>query len=154
VSRVPCLPLAAVLLLSGCHHGSASPGPGDAQAEAAGPAVTVDRKAYPKLLNPPGPEGTLFFAGSGEGCHRMKVPHPEQVPDLNASEPAACPDALRDPAWNACAGGAMFGSTDGQKCLCVTGAPTPRATPVGCPAPPEDVPKPAPKPPPVHPGRR
>ena len=34
--------------------------------------VTVDRKAFPKVLNPPGPEGALFYAGSGE----RRITHP------------------------------------------------------------------------------
>jgi hypothetical protein len=134
--------LAVVLALaatSACRHassaltGDGADGGADAQADA--PHVTVDRKAYPRVLNPPGPEGTLFFAGSGEGCHRAKAPRPEQVPDLNASDPAACPDALRDPAWNRCAGGTMFANNDAKKCLCVTGGAAPQATEVPCPEP-------------------
>ena len=130
----------AVLVLAGapgCHRGSGSGssagdgGASDAQADA--PHVNVDRKAYPRVLNPPGPEGTIFFAGSGEGCHRTKAPHPEQVPDLNAAELSPCPDALRDPAWNRCAGGSMFASSDAKKCLCVTGGAAPQATEVPCP---------------------
>jgi hypothetical protein len=132
--------LAALLALaapSGCHHGSLNAtdagdgGAVDAQGDA--PHVNVDRKLYSRVLNPPGPEGTLFFAGSGEGCHRAKAPHPEQVPDLNAAELAPCPDALRDPAWNRCPEGTMFATVDLKKCLCVTGGATPQANEVPCP---------------------
>jgi len=129
--------LAAILVLAGasaCHHGAPGvSGDGGVDAQADAPHVTVDRKAYPRVLNPPGPEGTLFFAGSGEGCHRTKAPHPEQVPDLNAAELTSCPDALRDPAWNRCPEGTMFASGDAKKCLCVTGGAVPRASEVPCP---------------------
>jgi len=95
--------------------------------------VTVDRKAFPKVLNPPGPEGALFYAGSGEGCHRAKTPRPEQVPDLRGLEAIPCPDALRDPAWNRCVDGVLFASADGKKCLCVTGGPNGVGVEVPCP---------------------
>jgi len=129
----------AVLAASACHHGSSgAAGIADAQADARGdastvPALTVDRKTYPRVQNPTGPDGTLFFTGSGEGCHIAKAPHPEQVPDLNAAETVPCPDALRDPAWNACAGGTMFSSMDQKKCLCASGGSAPQATVVPCP---------------------
>jgi hypothetical protein len=121
---------------SACHPpgGSAR---ADAQADAPpdAPSLTVDRRAYPRLLNPAGPDGTIFFTGWGEGCHYAKAPRPELVPDLNAAEVAACPAALRDPAWNRCSGGALFASQDGKKCLCATGGPSPRAVEVACPEP-------------------
>jgi hypothetical protein len=104
--------------------------------EASLPLVEVDRKAYPRVVNPAGPEGALFYSGWGEGCHLAKTARPEQIPDLNTTEPTACPPALRDPAWNRCEGGVIFASGDGKKCLCATaatGGRKPSAVDVPCP---------------------
>ncbi len=134
--RVVLAPVVLVAATSACHP-PASAALTDAQADAHNDAatITVDRKAYPRILNPAGPDSTLFFAGSGEGCHKAKVPHPEQIPDLGSAEAVPCPDILRDPAWNRCVGGSLFSSSDQKKCLCVTGDPAPRALEVPCPEP-------------------
>jgi hypothetical protein len=128
-------------LLASCHGSAsnASDAATDAEtstAEASLPTVEVDRKAYPRVVNTTGPEGALFYAGWGEGCHLAKTARPEQIPDLNATEPTACPSALRDPAWNRCEGGVIFSSADGKKCLCATaatGGKKPVAMEVPCP---------------------
>ena len=123
----------------GCHRASGASRPGDAGALAdahdGAPAFTFDRKAFPRLLNPVGTETIEFYAGSGDGCRRTKTPHPEQVPDLTGAEVVPCPDALRDPAWNACPFGSMFMSGDQKKCSCVVGGGSPHATDVACPTP-------------------
>ncbi len=127
------------LLAAGCHRASGSAGPSDAAAGAdahdGAPAFTFDRKPFPRLLNPTGTETTQYYAGSGDGCRKAKTLHPEQVPDLAGAEVVPCPDALRDPAWNACPFGSLFASSDSKKCACVTGGPSPRATDVPCPEP-------------------
>jgi len=106
-----------------------------ADAHDGAPAFTFDRKPFPRLLNPTGTETTQYYAGSGDGCRKAKTLHPEQVPDLAGAEVVPCPDALRDPAWNACPFGSLFASSDSKKCACVTGGPSPRATDVPCPEP-------------------
>jgi hypothetical protein len=133
---VRAIPFTLLLLLFASCHGKAVGSGQDVEGaapEASLPTVDVDRKAYPRVLNPVGPEGALFYAGWGEGCHLAKTARPEQIPDLNATEPTSCPSLLRDPAWNRCEGGAMFASADGKKCLCATGGAKPAALEVPCP---------------------
>ena len=134
--RLPSLvPFVLAVALAACGPPKVTPKTMDGGVDAARDAsvVTVDRKAFPRVLNPPGPEGTLFYAGSGDGCHRAKTPRPEQVPDLAGLEAVACPDALRDPAWNRCVGGVLFASQDSKKCLCATGGPNALGVEVPCP---------------------
>jgi hypothetical protein len=110
--------------------------PASASATATGTATNLPAAKYSKRLNPTDKEGrAIYYSGAGK-CYveRPDKTPPNAPPGMVATDPATCPAAFQDAAWEECKGGRLSGSDEASDCHCfISGNPPPPARHIACP---------------------
>ena len=94
---------------------------------------------FPHRINPRDAQQRLIYKESDGSCY-VELPFVEPPSSGGMSppqQPTACPEEMKDPAWDACIGAAILRNDAGDDCACEVGGnpPPPTAPRVSCPPP-------------------
>lgn len=99
---------------------------------------TSELARYPRRMNPEDASARTIYLAADGTCY---VELPFQEPPSSGGQPQpqeaiVCPEAMRDPVWQACVGDEIRSTENGDDCVCDrSGNPPPPSVPrVKCPA--------------------